>query len=111
MGPQVYYLIEAYAKRLCDTERFTGELTALCCRAPGSALKGLSEDEAVLLEALCASAQRFSGEADEPFPSRDMLNEEQFRAFFDRLYPELHRRMPYEVQRAFFDGGFDRKKG
>lgn len=111
MGEQVYYLIEAYAKKLCDTDHFTGELTALCCRGSGSALEGLSDDEALLLETLCAGAQRFSGEADEPFCGRDMLNEEQFRAFFDRLYAELHRRMPYEVQKAFFDGGFNRKEG
>ncbi len=98
MEKQVYYLIEAYARELCDTDCFTGELTALCCCGP--AFEGLSDEEIVLLDELCTGAQRFSDE-DEPFPGRDMLSETQFRAFFDRLYPELKRQIPYEVWKDF----------
>lgn len=99
MWPKIYDWIEAYANNLCDTDCFTGELTALCCH--GSVFEGLSHEEADLLDTLCAGAQRFS---DEPFPGRDMLDEAQFRAFFDRLYPALKRWAPYEVQGAFSAG-------
>lgn len=109
MRPQVYDWIEAYAKNRCDTDRFTSELTALCCC--GSPLEGFSHEEEALLDTLCAGAQRFSDDADGLFSERDMLDEAQFRAFFDRLYPELKRRMPYEVQKAFSGGDFDRKEG
>lgn len=98
MEKQVYRLIESYARGLCDTDCFTGEITALCCT--GSVLEGISADEALLIEELCAGAQRFSGEED-AFPSTDLLDEMQFRTFFSRLYPELKRRMPYEVWKEF----------
>lgn len=97
LGKPVYYLIEAYARGLYDTDRFTGELTALCCC--GSAFKGLSDEEIVLLDELCTGAQRFSDEDE--LPGRDMLSEAQFRAFFDRLYPELKCKIPYEVWKDF----------
>ena len=57
MEHSIYGWIEAYARGLCDTDSFTGEITALCCRGP--AMEGVSEAEALLLEQLCAGAQRF----------------------------------------------------
>ena len=32
MEHSIYGWIEAYARGLCDTDSFTGEITALCCR-------------------------------------------------------------------------------
>lgn len=93
---KVYHLIEAYARGLCDTACFTGELAALC---QGSALDGCSEEELDLLEALCAGAQRFSEE--EGALGREMLTEAQFRAFFERLYPSLKEKLPYAVYKCF----------
>ncbi len=34
MEHSIYGWIEAYARGLCDTDSFTGEITALCCRGP-----------------------------------------------------------------------------
>lgn len=98
MEKKIYHLIEAYARGQCDADCFTGELTALCCR--GARLEGISEEEAMLLDTLCAGAQRYADE-DAPFPGRDMLDETQFRAFFDRLYPALRDQMPCGIQADF----------
>lgn len=45
MEHSIYGWIEAYARGLCDTDSFTGEITALCCRGP--AMEGVSEAEAL----------------------------------------------------------------
>ena len=100
MEHSIYGWIEAYARGLCDTNSFTGEFTALCCRGP--AVEGLSEEEVLLLEQLCAGAQRFS-DGSEAYPGRDQLSEAQFHRFFGRLYPELKRRMPHTVWKEFSD--------
>lgn len=100
MEHSIYGWIEAYARGLCDPDSFTGEITALCCRGP--AMEGVSEAEALLLEQLCAGAQRFFDGSD-AYPGRDQLDEAQFHRFFVRLYPELKRQMPHAVCKEFSD--------
>ena len=58
--------------------------------------------EALLLEQLCAGAQRFFDGSD-AYPGRDQLDEAQFHRFFVRLYPELKRQMPHAVCKEFSD--------
>ena len=93
---RVYHLIEAYARGLCDTDSFTGEFIALC---QGPALNGCSSEELDLMESLCAGAQRFSEE--KYGGGRELLNEAQFRDFFDRLYTQLSGWVPYSVRKCF----------
>lgn len=100
MEHSIYGWIEAYARGLCDTDSFTGEFTALCCHS--RAMEGLSEEEALLIDELCAGARRFSDGSDTCL-GRDQLNEAQFHHFFIRLYPELKRRMPHAVYKEFSD--------
>ena len=67
-----------------------------------AAMEGVSEAEALLLEQLCAGAQRFFDGSD-AYPGRDQLDEAQFHRFFVRLYPELKRQMPHAVCKEFSD--------
>ena len=61
MEHSIYGWIKAYARGLCDTDSFTGEITALCCRGP--AMEGFSEAEALLLEQLCAGCLLYTSDA------------------------------------------------
>ena len=99
MEHSIYGWIEAYARGLCDTDSFTGEITALCCRGP--AMEGVSEAEALLLEQLCAGAQRFFDGSD-AYPGRDQLDEAQFHRFFCPFISGVEKTdAPCGLQRVF----------
>lgn len=100
MEHSIYGWIEAYARGLCDTDSFTGEITALCCRGP--AWRGFPKRKRCCWNNCVQVRQRFFDGSD-AYPGRDQLDEAQFHRFFVRLYPELKRQMPHAVCKEFSD--------